>query len=259
MPINAEKIVVLSDLHLWGPQDPLYRALLRFIDAKLQPGDKFFIVGDLFDLFIGNKKIFSERFHELIEAIRKLGTRNIEVFYIEGNHDFHLEGIFDDSPHVRMYSDYLHYEWNGKKFLFSHGDKINWRDFSYQAFRIVTRNLLFQCIVEAVPGEIIDKIGNGMSKASRGYHSEPTEKVVQLFRNYACDQISGGYDFVIMGHSHHIDDMHFRVGDHSGQYVNVGYPRKHRKYLELHPGQKTFELKLWDDLIPLRPVQTQSG
>lgn len=252
---QSGKIVVLSDLHLWGPQDPLYRGLLQFIDSKIEEGDKFFIVGDLFDLFIGNKSVFYDRYYELIEKIRGLGKKNVEVFYIEGNHDFHLENLFEDCNHVRLYADQLHYEWDGRRFHFCHGDKINWKDLGYQMFRVLTRNIFSQCIIEAAPGSLIDRVGRKMSKASRGYHLEPNDKIVQLFRNYACEQISHGYDFVIMGHSHYMDDMRFRVENHEGQFVNVGYPRKHRKYLELKPGDQFFELKNWDEVVtPLRPV-----
>ncbi|MBI2607068.1 MAG: UDP-2,3-diacylglucosamine diphosphatase [Deltaproteobacteria bacterium] len=250
------KLVILSDLHLWGPEDPLYRALLRFIDDKLETGDKFFIVGDLFDLFVGNKRVFRERFHELIRRLRGLGAKNVEVFYIEGNHDFQIESLFDDCAHVKIYSDVIHFDWDGRKFHFCHGDRINTRDLGYQAFRLLTRNILVQCLIEAIPGGFIDRVGGMMSKASRGYHPDPDERVARMFRNYACEQISGGYDFVIMGHSHHLDDMRFRVGGHEGQYVNCGYPRKHRKYIELRKGQAFFEMKSWEDLvIPLRPVQ----
>lgn len=255
----SERLVILSDLHLWGPQDPLYRALLRFMQEKLSDGDKFFIVGDLFDLFIGNKSVFVHRYYEVLEALKKLAERNIEVFYIEGNHDFHLEGIFEDCSHVRIYSDHLDYEWNGRRLLFCHGDKINWKDIGYQAFRFGLRNLFTQSLIEVAPGSLIDRIGSSLSKASRGYHPEPNETVIQLFRNYACEQISNGYDFVVMGHSHYLDDMRFRVEDHEGQYINVGYPRKHRKYLELTKEDSFFRFSNWDDVvIPFRPTTAAS-
>ena len=249
-----KKIIILSDLHLWGAEDPLYRALLKFNTSKLQSGDQLFIVGDLFDLFIGNKAVFANRFAELIAQFRAFESTGVEVHYIEGNHDFHLEGLFEDCPHVKIYADQMNFEWDGRRFHFNHGDKINWKDFGYQAFRLFTRNLLTQCLIEALPGTWVDRIGTKMSKTSRGYHVAPTDNTVQLFRNYACEQISNGFDFVIMGHSHHLEDIRFRVENHEGQYVNVGYPRKHKKYLELLEGQKFFELKSWDDLLaPLRP------
>lgn len=177
------KLVILSDLHLWGPEDPLYRALLRFIDTKLERDDKFFIVGDLFDLFIGGKSVFVKRYFELISALKDLAKKNVEVFYIEGNHDFHLENVFHDCSHIRLYADSLHYEWDGRKFHFCHGDIINWRDVGYMFFRALTRNLVSQCVIEVAPGMVIDKIGQTMSKASRGYNLEPNDKIVKIFRN----------------------------------------------------------------------------
>src|SRR4029078_12509434 len=125
---------------------------------------------------IGNKSVFTQRYYELITRLRELGQKDVEVFYVEGNHDFHLEGIFDDCAHVRLYSDSFHYEWDGRKFHFCHGDKINWKDFGYQAFRLLPRNLITQIVIEAVPGALIDRVGSMMSKASRGYNPEPSDE-----------------------------------------------------------------------------------
>jgi hypothetical protein len=37
---------------------------------------------------------------------------------------------------------------------------------------------------------------------------------------------------------------------------SVGYPRKHRRYLELRPGESLFSLQSWEELvIPLRPAR----
>ncbi len=248
------KLIVLSDLHLWGPQDPLYRALLQFLNSKTQNGDKLFIVGDLFDLFIGNKSIFRERYFELIQAILDLGKKSVEVFYIEGNHDFHLESVFEECAHVRLYADNLHYEWNGKNFYFCHGDKINWRDIGYQFFRFLTRNIFGQCILETTPGTLVDRVGRFMANASRGYHTETPDMIIKLFRNYACQKISNGYDFVIMGHSHYLDNIRFRIESHEGQYINVGYPRKDKKYFEMQQEDNYFELKTLEDfVVPTKP------
>lgn len=254
--MNDEKIIVISDLHLWGPEDPLYRALLKFLEEKLSFGDRLFIVGDLFDLYIGDKKVFHDRYFELITKIEALRLKNIEVYYVEGNHDFQLEGVFQSMSHVHLYADAVHYEWDGRKLLFNHGDKLNWKDLLYLGWRLFTRNLATQCLIDILPGKVLAKIGSMMSKASREHHYEANEQVVRLFRNYACDQITNGYDFVILGHSHFLDDMKFRVGNHSGQYINSGFPRKDRKYFELKKGHPYFEMKSWEDLvIPLRPVK----
>jgi UDP-2,3-diacylglucosamine hydrolase len=252
---QESRLIVISDLHLWGNTDPMYRALLRFMDEAVHPGDKLFIVGDLFDLFVGSKKVFESRFQDLLQRLLDAGKKGIEIFYLEGNHDFHLESLFDDYPHIRMYADTLHYETWGKKLHFCHGDRVNWRDFGYQAFRFATRNLFFQCLIDAAPGTLIDGIGRGMANASRGYHVDANERVVSFFRNHACEIISSGYDFVIMGHSHYFDDMRFRVGNHEGQYINCGYPRKHLKYFMLEKNDSFFKTCSFTDYISTSPTR----
>ncbi|MGE4232326.1 MAG: UDP-2,3-diacylglucosamine diphosphatase [Bacteriovoracia bacterium] len=243
------KLIVLSDLHLWGSADPLYRALLQFIDENIHSGDKFFVVGDLFDLFVGPKTIFVERYSELITKIQQ--RTDVEFFYIEGNHDFHLESIFENSPHVKIYADSLYYEWNGKKFLFAHGDKINKRDIPYQMLRLFTRNLFSQCIIEAAPGKLINFLGKSFSKASRDYHPGPNSEIVTLFRNYACEQLAHGLDVVVLGHSHYFDDIRFRIEGREGQYVNAGFPRMTRKYFEMSEADPFFVTKNWEGLLSL--------
>ncbi len=253
--LEPSRVVVLSDLHLWGPTDPLYRALLKFLDEEIHENDHLFIVGDLFDLFVGHKAVFEKRFCELIDKIKGFHSKNVSVYYIEGNHDFHLEGIFDDAHHVRIFSDSFHYEAFGKRFFFCHGDSINYRDVGYQLFRMTTRNLFFQSLIDAVPGEFIDKVGTLMSGSSRklnlqrSSYAEYDEGTVKIFRNYACEKIASGYDFVIMGHSHFFDEIKFRVNSHEGQYINAGYPRKHKKFFVLSKNDPCFLAKDWHSLV----------
>lgn len=259
---NKEKLIVLSDLHVWGPSDPLYRAVIRLLSEEVNSGDKVFIVGDLFDLFVCSKAVFVDRYSELIQMIRGLKDRGVELFYVEGNHDFHLESLFEDSPHVHMFADSIHYEWDGRKFHFNHGDQINWKDLGYLLLRFMTRNLVSQCILETLPGYLIDRVGRLMSHTSRARNIESLDQAqsetVQLFRNYACEQISNGYDFVVLGHSHFYDEMRFRVDAREGQYINCGFPRKHARYFVIEQGEPFFKSTVWTDVAtPLRPfVQT---
>ncbi len=254
------KLITISDLHFWGPEDALYRAFLKFLDERIENGDRLVLVGDVFDLFVGGKKVFVERYFELIARLRDFRNRGVEVFYIEGNHDFHLEDVFDDCPHVHLYADHLNMTWGNRSILFSHGDRVNPKDYGYHAFRFLTHNIVTQCLIAALPGELIDKVGCTMSRASRDRHYEATEEIVQLFRNYACDQISSGHDLVVMGHIHHFEDMRFRIDSRECQYVNAGYPRKHRRYFEMAEGDMFFTSKSWDSLIvPLRPIAQQEG
>lgn len=253
------RIIILSDLHLWGPEDPLYRALIRFMKETLKPGDNFIILGDLFDIFIGYKSVFWDKFKDLLELFRTLSQVGINIIYLEGNHDFLLSNVFKNCNNIEiMDSDFI-LNWDNRKFYLCHGDRINPNDIKYKVFRFLIRNSLSQVLIDLIPGMLIDNIGRSMSHASRKYSACADDETVQLFRNFACEKISHGYDFVIAGHSHYKDDIRFKFGAHEGQYCNVGFPRTDKCYLEINPGEKQINLKSWAEYIhPLRPLTSDS-
>ncbi len=133
--LKGNRLIVLSDLHLWGPEDPLYRGLILFLKDHLTSGDRLFLLGDVFDLLISSKRIFQNRYKDLFQALASLGERSVEIYYFEGNHDFHLSGLFEKCPHITVLKGDLEFEWNKKRFYFSHGDRINLKDLGYQTFR----------------------------------------------------------------------------------------------------------------------------
>lgn len=248
------KVVVISDLHIWGKEDPLYRALLRFSESYFEPGDKFFIIGDLFDLFIGRKKIFTQRYSELLNVFAEMAARNIEIFYIEGNHDFNLKKLTPKAKNIHVLTNDFEYEWEGKRFFFTHGDKINWKDIKYLLLRFSLRTRLAQWLIQSAPGDWIDYLGSRWSQRSRKKNAISETRAlplvrntVQMFRNFACLKIVQGFHFVVMGHSHYFDNIKFKIDQHEGQYINAGFPRKDRKFFVLESGQSYFKECCWED------------
>jgi UDP-2,3-diacylglucosamine pyrophosphatase LpxH len=133
----------------------------------------------------------------------------------------------------------------GKKFFFAHGDLVNRADYLYRGLRLFFRSPFIRFLVWAFPGHWVDAIGGWSSKTSRAAKPEipralPVDKMASLrkvYRNYAAERLAEGFDFVVMGHCHDLDEMCFQIGGRSGQYVNVGYPRVHGSYLSWSPGE----------------------
>lgn len=254
-PASSNRLVMLSDLHIWGPEDTLYRAFLRFLAERVETGDTLFITGDLFDIFIGSKEVFRRKYDELFRAFAALyEQKGVAIYYAEGNHDFYLRDLSHQLPGLHVLTDEFFYNWDNRTILFSHGDRINPRDYGYKAWRMALHNPFSKALIDLAPGQWVDRLGVRLSHASRRYNPEPNAETVTLFRNYACERISEGCDFVVMGHSHYLDDIKFKVGDHKGQYVNNGYPRQHHRFLEIRPGQDYIELPSWrQQITPLIP------
>jgi len=242
-------ILAVSDLHIHGADDPVYRSLLALIQDKAKPGDILVLVGDLFDLFVGNKKIYLERYAEFFKAIREACGHGVKVHYLEGNHDFLIHKAFAGIQGLEIHSSELRVDLGGKRFYFAHGDLADRKDYGYLALRSFFRSPIMKALVLMTPGEWLDRIGTASSRKSRATkpllpQELPQGKMESLrktYRSYAAERLAQGYDYVVMGHCHDLDEMFFKIGGRSGQYVNVGFPRVHGSYLSWNPGEEKIQ------------------
>jgi UDP-2,3-diacylglucosamine hydrolase len=214
----------LSDLHLQDGKQPQSERFVRFLNEVPKPGDMLVLGGDIFDLFVGNKSIFHTRFSEVLGAIHSLALGGVRVFYLEGNHDFQMNGAIEEGQNFQIFKDDFSMEFLGKKIWISHGDLIDPEDRGYRFLRWLTRSRMVQLLVAILPGKIIDLVGNRSSQSSRKYNdrrvNDNTKKRLRaLYFAFADQKISSGYEFVFVGHSH-IKDFRKNLG---GVYINLGF------------------------------------
>lgn len=235
-------IHIISDLHISGVDDPLYASLLRLILTRLQPGDVFVLAGDIFDLWVGDSDLFKNRYSAFIESVHAAGSQGVKIQYLEGNHDFHLKKAFKDVRGLRVHLGPIIEELDGKRFYIDHGDRVDQGDYKYLALRAVFRSPVLKLFSHAAPGKWIDWIGNTSSQKS-AQNSRQTLKdaekmsaVRKIFREFSKNLLNEGFDFVVLGHCHDLDEMEFKLGSRVAQYINVGYPRMHHSYLSWKAG-----------------------
>ena len=239
-------LYIVSDLHISHAEDPLYHSLLNLLNNRAMKGDTVIFAGDIFDLFVGPKKIFKNRYVHFLRAVVAAGQRGVSLHYIEGNHDFLLQGVFSKKTGVQVYSQEFSIEIQGKRFFVAHGDLVDSRDYGYRALRLFFRSTLMKILVHVVPGSWLDWVGKMSSRKSRksnsigesGRSTQRMQVLRKLYRNFAAERLALGYDFVILGHCHDLDEMHFSLGGRPGQYINVGYPRLHGSFLSWTPGEE---------------------
>ena len=240
---------MISDLHISGPDDPMYHSLLALLRDRAASGDTVVFAGDLFDLFVGNKSIFLNRYHEFLGALSHAGKKGVRMHYIEGNHDFLIQRAFRGVTGMTIHPDSVSVEIQNKKFFFAHGDRADSRDYLYRILRAFFRSFIMKFLVFALPGKWLDHIGRVSSHKSRNrkpllFSELPIQRMENLrriYRSYAAEQLARGHDFVVMGHCHDLDEMWFNIGGRKGQYVNVGFPRVHGSFLSWIPGEEKIQ------------------
>lgn len=212
----------------------------------MAPGDTLVLAGDIFDLFVGAKAVFIEKYAELFAALRAAGERGLRLHYIEGNHDFLIRGAFGAIPGLTVHPEHVAVELGGRRFLVLHGDTVDREDYGYRLLRGFFRSPLMKALVLAFPGEWVDAIGRLSSRRSSGRNPrlltelpiERRERYRRLYRSFAAERLAEGYDFVIAGHCHDLDEMSFTIGEREGQYINMGYPPVHGSYLSWTEGDE---------------------
>ena len=238
------RLHALSDLHIDGSEDPLLAAVVTLLEKKAEPGDVVVLAGDIFDIWVGNKILFSQRYDSFLRACDVALTRGVQLHYIEGNHDFLLKQAFSDLVGLRLHAQQFELDLAGKRFFFAHGDLVDPTDYGYRLLRLLFRSPVMRLFVQLVPGAGLDWLGSRSSAWSRrsgrrvlGAHSlGHLEKLRNSYRSFAAEKVAQGCDFVVMGHCHDLDEKLFRVGDREGQYINVGFPRVHGSFLSWTEG-----------------------
>ncbi|MBI2712289.1 MAG: UDP-2,3-diacylglucosamine diphosphatase [Bdellovibrio sp.] len=242
-------LLFISDLHISGPEDPYYNALLKVLQERPQSGDTVVLAGDVFDLFVGNKSVFKDRYSEFFEILRASIQKGVEFHYIEGNHDFLIEKAFESIPQLKLHATHTELNAGDKKFFVAHGDLVDRSDFGYLLLRRFFRSFVMKAFVTVIPGEWLDEFGKFSSKQSRKRKPilpsempiQRMERLRRVYRSFAAEQLAKGFDFVVLGHCHDLDEMIFNIGGRCGQYVNIGFPRNHGSFLSWTEGDEKIQ------------------
>lgn len=133
----------VSDVHLNNARGNIVRAFIDFLDEKARHADALFILGDLFDEWLGDDDDKPPH-REVSDALAALTATGLSVSVVHGNHDFLLGKKFAKRSGCTLLGDHTIIDVYGTSTLIMHGDTLCTRDVNYQAFRKMTRNPIMQ-------------------------------------------------------------------------------------------------------------------
>lgn len=198
--------VFIADAHLRNPEDENYRKLLRFLAGLTGTTDTLFILGDLFEFWIGYRRVPFTHYFPVLEQLRKLTESGTRIIYFEGNHDFHMGPFFTETLNARVYRGPAIIDIDGKKVYLCHGDQINTRDIGYRLLRFVMHNRLSGALVPIIPAGGVSALAVRMSRASKQIRQVRTTKstwdYLTILRQFAAARFTEGCDMMITGHFH---------------------------------------------------------
>jgi UDP-2,3-diacylglucosamine hydrolase len=219
----------LSDIHLKNLDQPEAQVLLGFLEdlgPRIQ-ATHLFLVGDIFDFWLGGHEYFIRKFSPIVERLRRVVANGLEVHYFEGNHDLYLQDFWQDELGIRVHGRARLFLLGDLKVRVEHGDQLDPSDRGYRFLRWLLRTPLVAYIASRLPGSLLARIGRIASRTSRRYTSQhktiSNERARETVRTHAEKVIHEyPFDLIITGHVHVRDDYEFEHAGRRVRSVNLG-------------------------------------
>jgi len=198
------RTIFLADAHLVAPTDRNYRLLLRFLRELEGNTEALFIMGDLFDFWLGFPSNPLRQFDELLAALQSLVQSGCRLVYFEGNHDFHLGAVFRQRLGAEVHTGPAVITLQGRRLFLCHGDQINRRDRGYRLLRLLLHNRLAAVLVNYVTPHIALRVRARLQRASRAGYQAKLQRwnYREIIRTFARSVREEGCDGLVTGHFH---------------------------------------------------------
>ena len=144
------EILFISDLHLSLEKPEITRRFLTFLETRATKATAVYILGDLFDAWIGDDDS-SPPSIAVRKQIKRLTESGVSVFFQPGNRDFLLGERFCNETGMKPLTDYVVVDLFGTPTLLTHGDLLCTDDIAYQQFRAKSRQPEWQQNVLSKP------------------------------------------------------------------------------------------------------------
>ncbi len=195
-------VCFVGDVHL-EPDDRDLAAFLRFLDRLAATTARLVLIGDLFDVWIGDRSVEQSHQRAVLDRLRELRRRGTVVRYLEGNRDYRIASCYvgdalDDATDAGLV------ERVARLSIFAvHGDLANPADRQYRAWRRFSRAWPVWLAFRLLPRKRRRGLAERLEQRLRGTNldfkgSFPEEAV----RRYARRFFDRGHDLVVLGHFH---------------------------------------------------------
>jgi UDP-2,3-diacylglucosamine hydrolase len=181
-----------------------------------------FILGDLFDLWLGDDDD-SEGYAEVCASLRQLSGSGTALYVMRGNHDFTMGDGFARLTGATFLDDPAVVELQGRSALLMHGDTLCTADTEYQAYRARIRNPHFVADFLARPLEERRSIAADIrAQSDDAVRRKPPEVMDVTEEAVAAALRAADCDLLIHGHTHRPGDHRHGVDGREARRIVLG-------------------------------------
>jgi UDP-2,3-diacylglucosamine hydrolase len=195
-------LVFVGDVHLDRDDEDL-PAFLAYLRGLAPRAGRVVLMGDLFNLWIGNPDLEQDHHREVVSCLRAMRDGGTEVHYLEGNRDYRIASAHRGGAFDEVGDEGIREDWGGRSIWAAHGDLVNRNDLQYRAWRQVSHSApawwLFAMIPLARRFAIAESIERRMRTTNTGMKREFPDALVLA---YAARYLTTPTAAVVLGHFH---------------------------------------------------------
>ncbi len=132
--MSEASTLLISDLHLDPERPAATDAFLDFLRQRVAGGDRLFILGDLFEAWVGDDDD-AAWLVPVRAGLAAASAAGVDCALIHGNRDFLLGSCFSEETGVRLLDEFVVEELGGERVLLTHGDLLCTDDTRYMTLR----------------------------------------------------------------------------------------------------------------------------
>jgi len=195
----------IADLHLQTEEPAITAGFLRFLRGEAKSADALYILGDLFEAWIGDDDP-NPLHREMAAADHAQVDSGVPCYFIHGNRDFLIGKRYARESGMTLLPEEQVLDLYGRKVLIMHGDTLCTDDTGYLAFRAKVHTPWIQKVFLALPLFIRNRIAARMRAGSKAANSSKSMTIMDV-NPQAVVRVMEKHDvqWLIHGHTHRPD------------------------------------------------------
>jgi UDP-2,3-diacylglucosamine hydrolase len=196
------KTLFVSDLHLDPASPGIARQFLAFLADEARSADTLYILGDLFEAWLGDDDPDPEA-RTVVGALRRLTDSGVTCRVMHGNRDFLIGRRFCQETGAQLVDDGTVVTLHGERALLMHGDALCTDDVSYQRLRRIVRNPLTQWVFRRMTLGQRQRLAQKLREGSRMHVGATAPEIMDVNASAVVKAFEhSGVRTLIHGHTH---------------------------------------------------------
>jgi len=211
-PETWRSIDFISDLHLQEQEIATFEVWQSYMQNTT--ADAVFILGDLFEVWIGDDAVQHHPFLQKCALVLKSCASKSQVAFMRGNRDFLMGSAFLHECHVKDLQDPTVLSFSSQRWLLSHGDAGCLGDADYQVFRNMVRQAAWQKDFLSKPLSERERIATQMRAQSKLHQKNPSAIYADVADEWSLQLLEeANATRLLHGHTHRPALHHLRQNE----------------------------------------------